>query len=110
MQRRSKIMGAVALVTLLTGMTGAYAQQGNSNDDFGFWDTDDSGDISREEWDGGIAETNTDVQDGQVGDTGGQGENALYNTYKDYNSIDENKDSMIDPQEFERFRNNMREE
>ncbi|SFI04611.1 hypothetical protein [Modicisalibacter xianhensis] len=95
------LMAGSALVMSMAATT--HAQESDESD-FAFWDTDASGDISREEWDGGIANIRTGMQ---AEDGGNEDDRALYNTYRDYNEVDLNDDERIDSDEFERFQDSL---
>ena len=98
-------MAGMALTASVVGMAQA---QGSDEGDFAYWDIDASGDISREEWDGGIANIRTGMQADEAGD--GEEDRAIYNTYDDYNEVDLNDDNRIDQEEFERFQTGNQEE
>ncbi|TDX29394.1 hypothetical protein DFO67_10770 [Modicisalibacter xianhensis] len=90
---------------LVMSMTAAHAQESDEGD-FAFWDTDASGDISREEWDGGIANIRTGMQAEDDGNAN-EDDRAIYNMYRDYNEVDLNDDERIDSDEFERFQDGL---
>ena len=99
-------MAGSALALSITAM--AHAQESDEGD-FAYWDTDASGDISQEEWDGGIANIRTGMQ-AEEGGNADEDDRAIYNTYRDYNEADLNDDDRIDEAEFERFQDNLEEE
>ena len=100
-------------LTLMAGsalaLSFAATAQESDEGDFAYWDTDASGDISQEEWDGGIANIRTGMQ-AEEGGSANEDDRAIYNMYRDYNEVDLNDDERIDEDEFEQFQDNLEEE
>jgi hypothetical protein len=107
MQRHWLTLMAGSALTLSFAVT-THAQESDGSD-FAFWDTDASGDISQEEWDGGIANIRTGMQS-EEGGSANEDDRAIYNMYRDYNEVDLNSDERIDETEFERIQDSLENE
>lgn len=95
------IIGSAVLIAAFAGTASVSAQEIGWNE-FSYWDSDESGDISQAEWEGGMESIELDLN--EQPETQNDEKAELYDTYQDYDSVDLNEDSRIDRQEYKHIR------